>query len=474
MILTRNRRVLAVLLAAAMLLSLTAILSVPARADTPFSDVPTGKYYTDAVQWCYEKGYIKGYGDGTFRPDQNVTRAEMAAIIDSVEDLEHATESGLGNTTNTFSDVPNNVWYTQFVLRCVKYGLMSGYSKTQFGPNDNVNREQAAVILSLVADVVRVDGHTTFADDASISSWALSSVKPMAEVGLLAGIGENKFGPKTNLTRAMLCQILYVAKRPGLRLVHSVSVYTNDSSKGWTFSNTRTYLYDNNGYPVSISLSSPDPDNASETTLNYEYSNGQPVKRTSTKTSIPLVQTATYKNGKLDTVVSKDSTSESTTTYEYGNNDAYFTKLSFINRLDTVTMKEEDNVTVTTQNGLLKQTVNDGTFANTNDGEEEQWAPFNGTYTALYDNDGILQSTSVVYKEGNPPAKDIWTITNRNDLGLVTEIIRSTQAEGSAPVEMERYVFDYNMTIISEARYATMINDHIITSENNFYRYNWY
>ena len=190
----------------AMILFIGASMISPVRADAlPFADVPTGKWYTQAVQYCYEKGYVGGYEDKSFRPNNDLTRAEMAVIMSKKLGL-------TGSARNTFADVSAGKWYTEAILRCVKAGIMSGYSETRFGTSDKLTREQGAVILAKAFQVDQLNGRTAFSDDSSISRWAAGSVKAMASKGLVTGMGNNRFEPKKPLTRAQMCQIIYAAE----------------------------------------------------------------------------------------------------------------------------------------------------------------------------------------------------------------------------------------------------------------------
>ena len=199
------KRCFSVTLAFTMALMLISMTWMSANAASPFKDVSSGKWYTDAVQYCYSKGYVGGYEDQTFRPNNKLTRAEMAVIMNKKLGLKDADK-------NTFKDVANGKWYTDPILHCVKAGVMTGYSDTQFGTSDTLTREQGAVILAKAFNVAKVSGRTSFADDASISKWAVESVKAMAAKGMISGVGSNKFAPKTPLTRAQMCQIIYAAE----------------------------------------------------------------------------------------------------------------------------------------------------------------------------------------------------------------------------------------------------------------------
>ena len=155
-------------------------LMLPAgAAPAKFSDVPSGKWYTDAVQYCSGKGYVSGYEDHTFRPGNKLTRAEMAAIMNKMLNLSEGAD-------NSFTDVPSGKWFTTPILRCVKAGVMTGYSGTLFGTTDTLTREQGAVILAKAFGIAKESGRTGFTDDSSISKWAVGSVKAMAAKGLIS------------------------------------------------------------------------------------------------------------------------------------------------------------------------------------------------------------------------------------------------------------------------------------------------
>lgn len=191
-----------------LVIAMTMVIAIPvvAAQTGKFSDVPDGKWFTNAVNYCAQKGYVSGYENGTFRPDNKLTRAEMAAIMNKKLGLKES-------ASNTFKDVAAGKWYTEAVLHCVKAGVMTGYDSKSFGTNDKLTREQGAVILAKAFNVENVSGRTAFADDKSISSWAVGAVKAMAAKGLISGMGDNRFEPKTPLTRAMMCQIIYAAEQ---------------------------------------------------------------------------------------------------------------------------------------------------------------------------------------------------------------------------------------------------------------------
>lgn len=193
-----RKALLCFLIAAAMTVSVLA---------ASFSDVADNSWYAEAVNFCANKGWVSGYNDGAFKPDNTITRAELAVICSAKLNLEK-------QASNHFKDVPDTAWYAPYVLKCVQAGIIAGYSSEHFGPGDKVTREQAAVILSNVFGITKTKGRTSFSDDERISSWAVESVKSMAAHGIVAGVGENRFDPKSNVTRAAVCQMMYRGEKP--------------------------------------------------------------------------------------------------------------------------------------------------------------------------------------------------------------------------------------------------------------------
>ena len=180
-------------------------------AERTLTDISEGTWYTNAVKYCQGKGYVGGYPDGSFRPNQPVTRAEIATIL-----CTHATVNGIklpdtGAEFSAFKDANSgglHEWNHEPVHWAVSRGIIAGYEDGTIRLNDCVTREQAAVILSNYFDVPQKVGKTTYADNNDIHDWALSSVKGMTDTKHLAGTGNNRFSPSSLVTRAQVAQIL--------------------------------------------------------------------------------------------------------------------------------------------------------------------------------------------------------------------------------------------------------------------------
>ncbi len=269
------------------------------------------------------------------------------------------------------------------------------------------------------------------------------------------------------------------ALRPAL--IRSAEVYDPDGETGgWVLRTTTEYEYEN-GCPLSVTVYDHNTGERTVTAFEYVFEDGLPVSMTRYNGQGFAEETAEYACGRLMRILrnEQDGNSTTETLFSYTDKGDYFTLLLSRERfLDPTgestgyTKEEVDSVSVTLRNGLLARTVNTGLYANWNDGEEKEWERFNGTYAADYDEDGIISSTSAVFRAGPEGAADLFEITKMD--GRITEVIHALRYPGEdAAQPMERIVFTYGETETDPARYALMINAHIVT-DGYSYRYYWY
>ena len=278
-------------------------------------------------------------------------------------------------------------------------------------------------------------------------------------------------------------------------LVSKVTHYEIDySSDAGDWMETRSYEYEyKDAYPLS--LKTTEYDNATVTDFEYEFEDGRPVSMTK-RSSVDdgYVKVSYTKKGLVNRVRTFDETGRKVgeQVFQYGNRDEYFTLVLHENIISPAEepvvdhMEEVDSVMITSENGLLRKSVNDGLFANYNDEEEKIWRRFDGSYTANYDQNGILDYTNAIYQtfpgSGNQDKFDL-TVED----GRITEVVVShwgpadTESEDSSAGESDgqwiqtaRYVFEYTDTEISPARYASMINYFLLEGGGNYYIFNWY
>ena len=104
----------------------------------------------------------------------------------------------------SFDDVDSNEWYAQSVSAAAGSGIIFG-SGGKFRPNDNISREEAAVMLMRACKAKGIDvpqGSASFADSSEISSWAADDINAASALGIIRGMSNGSFMPKKTLTRA--------------------------------------------------------------------------------------------------------------------------------------------------------------------------------------------------------------------------------------------------------------------------------
>ena len=112
-----------------------------------FSDVPYGHWASNSVKLSYAAGINKGYSDGSFRGDRNITRYEMAAVVSRLMSKGNNT---LTTTAMPFMDVPEEHWASDFVKALASKGLIEGYGDGTFRGDRNITRYEAAMMLAKV------------------------------------------------------------------------------------------------------------------------------------------------------------------------------------------------------------------------------------------------------------------------------------------------------------------------------------
>ncbi len=169
-----------------------------------FSDT-YNHYSMEAVKYLSDKKIINGYGDGTFRPDNFVTRAEFAKMICTAFLIE-------GENEVSFSDVNKSDWYYDSITNLAAQGILLG-DGALFRPNELILRQDAALIISRILTYFGFEYENDsmeFADGAYISDYAADAVSKMKNAGIVVGSGLN-FNPLSDITRGEAAVLVYRA-----------------------------------------------------------------------------------------------------------------------------------------------------------------------------------------------------------------------------------------------------------------------
>lgn len=177
-----------------------------ASVSSVFSDVSSSAWYTQAIQYVYSNGMMKGTGDGTFQPTSTLTRAEIVQIL-----YGRAGNPGYP-TTQKFSDVPKSAWYFKAVQWAASIGVVEGTGYGQFSPNAKVTREQLAVILyHYFGNGSSSKSLSSFADSGKVASWAKTAVRWAVQMNVISGATNGSglyIKPQGSATRAEGAQML--------------------------------------------------------------------------------------------------------------------------------------------------------------------------------------------------------------------------------------------------------------------------
>ena len=160
---------------------------------TPPADI-AGHWAAGSITKLVNSKAITGYPDNTFRPDNNISRAEFATILVKVFKLSAKDGKVFGDTQKH--------WAKDSISTAQAYGIINGYSEWSFGPDDNITREQMAVMIVKAAQLKPAESTKNFSDKAQISSWAKAAIDTAVANGIMSGYPDNTFKPLATATRA--------------------------------------------------------------------------------------------------------------------------------------------------------------------------------------------------------------------------------------------------------------------------------
>jgi hypothetical protein len=178
---------------------------ISAGSTITFSDI-TGHWGEMAIKEAVADGFVKGYVDGTFKPDVAVTRAEFVTMVNKALRLRDE------NTVNLlFKDVKTTAWYYKDIQKASYARYASGVSDTSFMPGKNITREEAAAMLSRFLPKSGFQAETqvsAFPDSSSASTWGKSALAVVINKGYMTGHANGKLSPQASLTRAEATKII--------------------------------------------------------------------------------------------------------------------------------------------------------------------------------------------------------------------------------------------------------------------------
>ena len=170
-----------------------------------------GHWAEQQIIFLTKKGWISGYPDGTYKPNQSITRAQAAAIISNFLAL---------TTTNkdiSFSDVEKSFWASDSIRLVAQHKIINGIGDGRFSPNTFLTRAQMAQIFYNAGFYSHSanKGVTSF-KDVDQNFWASLAIETMKQEGIIAGYTVSRFGPNNPTTRAHMAAMIYRIHEKGL------------------------------------------------------------------------------------------------------------------------------------------------------------------------------------------------------------------------------------------------------------------
>ena len=203
----KKKRILALFLAAVSCLSLAVSASAAGtttRKATDFKDYDRTAWYAEAVSAAVDNGLLYGKSANVLDPNGDMTRAEMAAIINRSFGCYAKAD------ISKYKDVSKDKWYFEDVAMAVQMGTYNGRSNTAMAPDAPITRQEAMTVvaraLALDYDSYSKTELTQFSDAGKVSTWALPYVRAMVGADYIHGRGKI-LAPQDNITRAEFAQI---------------------------------------------------------------------------------------------------------------------------------------------------------------------------------------------------------------------------------------------------------------------------
>lgn len=197
--------------------------------------------------------YIKGYPNGSFKPNATITRAEAASIFYRL--LTDSTRKTYSTTYNTFKDVPAKAWYNTAVSTMAKLGIVNGGSDGYFRPSDPITRAEIAAMIARCDGNSYGSAYTNFSDVKG--HWAASYIARAYELGWINGYGST-YEPDKYITRAetvaILNRVLNRAPQTTSDLLSGLNTFNDVSVTSWYYldveeaANSHTYTRKTNDY----------------------------------------------------------------------------------------------------------------------------------------------------------------------------------------------------------------------------------
>ena len=203
----KRQRVLCLLLALSLALGLAVTAQAAERRAADFPDFDSRAWYAEAMTAAVEDGLLRGTDKGLLNPQGDLTRAEMAAIINRAFGT-----YALGDVSS-YRDVSPQAWYYSDVRMAVHMGTYEGRDARTMDPDSGITRQEAMTVVARALQLDTADYQdaslSRFQDRGEVSSWALPYVRAMVGADYIHGNEKRELAPQDHITRAEFAQIFH-------------------------------------------------------------------------------------------------------------------------------------------------------------------------------------------------------------------------------------------------------------------------
>ena len=203
----KHKRILLLLLSLVLSLGLAGGANAAAKTAADFPDYDSRAWYAEAMAAAVEDGLLRGTDKGLLNPQGNLTRAEMAAIIN------RSFGTYVKGDISQFTDVSRGAWYYEDVAMAYHMGTYEGRDQRTMAPDSHITRQEA---MTVVARALQLDAGdyedaslSQFRDRSEVSAWALPYVRAMVGADYIHGNEKRELTPQDPITRAEFAQIFY-------------------------------------------------------------------------------------------------------------------------------------------------------------------------------------------------------------------------------------------------------------------------
>ena len=178
-----------------------------------FSDVPSDFWAANSISTVTKANLMKGYSDGTFRPNQPMTREEVAALFNNITD-----DGTAAFLSSKFKDITSDRWSALAIESVARKNIISGYGDNTYKPEKYMSRQEFAVVAD---NYIHYLGYTTedptaldniaYGDQKFVAPWAQDAVRELAYLSFTNYAPGTLFNPEKYVTRAEAAEIAYLS-----------------------------------------------------------------------------------------------------------------------------------------------------------------------------------------------------------------------------------------------------------------------